>query len=141
MRTVLYLVLFLFLSGCFSTHYDRTENFSFLWKIGDLENAELEAARLAKEGPKRDRMLYYLEQGAVARMHANYPASISALDGASREYDRWYGPHLRTETRLSEEFLSTLGSAESKPYKSRIYERAMLRTYQAHNYLLAGDEA
>ena len=72
-------------------------------------------------------------------MHANYPASISALDGASREYNRWYGPHLRTETRLSEEFLSTLGSAESKPYKSRSYERAMLRTYQAHNYLLAGD--
>jgi hypothetical protein len=129
----------LFLSGCISTHYDRTENFSFLWKIGDLENAELEAARLAKDGPKRDRMLYYLEQGAVARMHANYPASISALDGASHEYDRWYGSHLRTETRLSEEFLSTLGSAESKPYKSRIYERAMLRTYQAHNYLLAGD--
>ncbi len=139
MRTVLYLVLFLFLSGCFSTHYDRTENFSFLWKIGDLENAELEAARLAKDGPKRDRMLYYLEQGAVSRMHANYPGSISALDGASREYDRWYGPHLRTETRLSEEFISTLGSAEYKPYKSRIYERAMLRTYQAHNYLLAGD--
>ena len=139
MRTVLYLVLFLFLLGCFSTHYDRTENFSFLWKIGDLENAELEAARLAREGPKRDRMLYYLEQGAVARMHANYPTSISALDGASREYDRWYGPHLRTETRLSEEFLSTLGSAELKPYKSRVYERAMLRTYQAHNYLLAGD--
>ena len=74
-------------------------------------------------------MLYYLEQGAVARMHANYPASISALDGASHEYDRRYGSHLRTETRLSEEFLSTLGSAESKPYKSRIYERAMLRTY------------
>ena len=75
MRTVLYPVLFLFLSGCFSTHYDRTENFSFLWKIGVLENAELEAARLAKEGPNRDRMLfYYLEQGAVARMHANYQA-------------------------------------------------------------------
>ena len=127
------------LFGCMVSHKERTERFSFFWKVGDLENAELEAARLAKEGPKRDRMLYYLEQGAVARMHANYPASISALDGASREYDRWYGPHLRTETRLSEEFLSTLGSAESKPYKSRIYERAMLRTYQAHNYLLAGD--
>ena len=76
------------LFGCMVSHKERTENFSFLWKIGDLENAELEAARLAKEGPKRDRMLYYLEQGAVARMHANYPASISALDGASREYEQ-----------------------------------------------------
>ena len=41
--------------------------------------------------------------------------------------------------KISEELLSTLGSAELKPYKSRIYERVMLRTYQAHNYLLEGD--
>ena len=137
--TIFFCVFFLFLIGCFSTHYDRTENFSFLWKVGDLRNAELEAARLAREGPKRDRMLYYLEQGAVARMHGNTAKSISALQGASREYDRWYGPHLYTQARITEEFLSTLGSAESKPYKSRIYERVMLRTYQAHNYLLAKD--
>jgi hypothetical protein len=35
------------MSGCMSSHYDRTENFQFLWKIGDLDRAEEEAARLA----------------------------------------------------------------------------------------------
>ena len=125
--------------GCVSTHYDRTENFQFLWKVGDLNQAGQEAARLAKDGPKRDRLLYYLEQGAVARMQSDPSNSIGALNGAALEYDRWFGPHLRTQTRVSEEFISTLGSAELKPYKSRIYERVMLRTYQAHNYLLNGD--
>ena len=72
-------------------------------------------------------------------MQGDRRGSISALKNAAMEYDRWFGLHLRTETRLSEEFLSTLGSAELKPYKSRIYERVMLRTYQAHNYLLDGD--
>jgi hypothetical protein len=125
--------------GCFSSHIDRTENFQFLWKIGDLKKAGEEAERLSQEGPKRDRLLYYLEQGAVERMQGDRTSSISALNNAGLEYDRWFGPHLRTETRLSEEFLSTLGSAELKPYKTRIYERVMLRTYQAHNYLLDGD--
>jgi hypothetical protein len=133
-------LLVLQFSGCFSSHYDRTENFQFLWKIGDLKKAETEAGRLSREGPKRDRLLYHLEQGTVARMQANLSTSVSAFNLAGVEYDHWFGPHLRTETRLSEEFLSTLGSAELKPYKSRIYERVMLRTYQAHNYLLEGDQ-
>jgi hypothetical protein len=132
-------LLVLQFSGCVSSHYDRTENFQFLWKIGDLKKAEAEAARLSREGPQRDHLLYHLEQGAVARMQSNLSTSLVAFNQAGDEYDRWFGPHLRTETRLSEEFLSTLGSAELKPYKSRIYERVMLRTYQAHNYLLDGD--
>ena len=125
--------------GCLSSHYDRTENFQFLWKIGDLDRAEEEAARLAQEGPKRDRLLYFLEEGAVSRMNSNTDQSIPALNQAALEYDRWFGPHLRTETRISEELLSTIGSAEYKPYKSRIYDRVMMRLYQAHNYLLTGD--
>ena len=104
-----------------------------------MQRAGDEANRLTKEGPKRDRLLYYLEEGAVARMQGDRKDSILALNNAAREYDRWFGPHLRTETKISEELLSTLGSAELKPYKSRIYERVMLRTYQAHNYLLEGD--
>ena len=110
-----------------SSHYDRTENFQFLWKIGDLDRAEEEASRLAQDGPKRDRLLYFLEEGAVSRMNSNTDQSIPALNQAAQEYDRWIGSHLRTETRLSEELLSTIGSAEYKPYKSRIYDRVMMR--------------
>ena len=139
MNNIFSIFILLFLSGCISSHYERTENFQFLWKIGDLEGAGKEAARLSRKGPKRDRLLYFLEEGGVARMNADTEQSIFTFKQAAREYDRWFGPHLRTETRVSEELLSTLGSAEYKPYKSRIYDRVMMRFYQTHNYLLSGD--
>ena len=44
--------------GCVSTHYDRSEKFSFSWKIGDLQSAVEEAEKLAKSGVSRDRLLY-----------------------------------------------------------------------------------
>ena len=126
MKLYKFCVVCLLFAGCFSSHYDRTENFNFLWKIGDLQRAGDEANRLTNEGPKRDRLLYYLEEGAVARMQGDRKDSILALNNAAREYDRWFGPHLRTETKISEELLSTLGSAELKPYKSRIYELSLI---------------
>jgi hypothetical protein len=47
---------------------------------------------------------------------------------------------LKSEKKISEELVSTLGSAEWKPYKSRVYERVMMRFYQAINYLQTGDK-
>jgi len=135
----IFIFCFFFITGCFSSHYERTENFSFLWKIGDLERAGEEASRLSREGPKRDRLLYHLEGGTIARMNGHAEGSVSELNQAATEYDRWFGPHLRTETRVTEELVSTLGSAEWKPYKSRIYDRVMMRFYQAHNHLLLGN--
>ena len=90
-------IFLLFLSGCVSSHYDRTENFQFLWKIGDLNKAGQEAERLSQGGPKRDRLLYYLEQGAVERMQRDRRGSISALKNAAMEYDRWFGRELITK--------------------------------------------
>ena len=126
--------------GCVSTHYDRSEKFSFSWKIGDLHSAVEEAEKLAKSGVSRDRLLYQLEEGAIKRIQGDLTGSIFSFQKVAEEYDRWFGVHLKSEKRISEEFLSTLGSAEWKPYKSRIYERVMMRYYQALNYLQEGDK-
>ncbi len=65
----LFLLIFFFsLLGCVSTHYDRSEKFSFSWKIGDLEGAVDEAEKLAEKGASRDRLLYRLEEGAIKRI-------------------------------------------------------------------------
>jgi uncharacterized protein len=126
--------------GCVSTHYDRSEKFSFSWKIGDLQSAVEEAEKLAETGVSRDRLLYQLEEGAIKRIQGDLKGSIFSFQKVAEEYDRWFGVHLKSEKRISEEFLSTLGSAEWKPYKSRIYERVMMRYYQALNYLQEGDK-
>jgi hypothetical protein len=121
--------------GCVSTHYDRSENFLFSWKIGDLKSAVSEAEKLSESGPKRDRLLYKLEEGSTKRLVGDLTGSVKAFREAAEEYDRWFGVHLKTETRISEQFSSVVGSAEWKPYKSRVYERVMMRFYQALNHL------
>ena len=123
-----------------SSHYDRTENFTFSWKVGDLEQAAKEAENLAKKGPSRDRMLYRLEEGATKRIQGNLQGSAEAFGKASLHYEKWLGAHLRARKSVSEELISTIGSAEWKPYKSRVYERVMLRMYQALNFLSLGKD-
>ncbi len=123
-----------------SNYYDRTENFTFAWKIGDFRQAALEAEKLAESGPSRDRMLYRLEEGSVKRLQNDPSGSIRAFDWAGQHYDKWFGVHLKEQSKLSEELIATIGSPEWKPYKSRVYERVMLRLYQALNYLQIEDE-
>lgn len=129
-----FLVLFI-ISGCVSSHYDRSEKFQFSWKIGDFKSAAIEAENLSQSGPQRDLLLYKLEEGTVKRIAGDLTGSVVALQEASAEFDRWFGVHLKTESRVSEAFSSVIGSAEWKPYKSRVYERVMMRVYQALNYL------
>jgi uncharacterized protein len=134
-KVCLFFLVPLFFHGCVSTHYDRSENFQFSWKIGDFKSAAIEAENLSQNGSKRDRLLYKLEEGSVKRLAGDLDGSVMALEEASAEYDRWFGVHLKTEARVSEAFSSVVGSAEWKPYKSRVYERVMMRVYQALNYL------
>ena len=65
-----------FLFGVLSNTYDRSEKFSFSWKIGDLEGAVDEAEKLAEKGASRDRLLYRLEEGAIKRIKGDYEGSI-----------------------------------------------------------------
>lgn len=138
-RMIIFLSSFLFF-GCVNTHYDRSENFLFSWKIGDLKSATIEAEKLSQSGPKRDRLLYKLEEGSTKRLGGDLTGSVEAFQDAAREYERWFGIHLKTEARISEQFSSVVGSAEWRPYKSRVYERVMMRLYQALNYLQVGDK-
>ena len=84
-------------------------------------------------------MLYRLEEGATKRQ-GNLQGSAEAFDKASLHYEKWLGAHLRARKSVSEELISTIGSAEWKPYKSRVYERVMLRMYQALNFLSLGKD-
>ncbi|MFP6894378.1 MAG: hypothetical protein VCA18_11545 [Opitutales bacterium] len=127
------------LSGCVTNHYDRTEEFQFSWKVGDVQGAAEQASELAKKGPKRDRLLYLLEEGSARRAAGDAVGSRLAFSAAEENYKRWFGAHHKTPFRLSEQFASVVGSAEWKPYKTRIYERVMMWLYQALNYMEIGD--
>ena len=135
-----FIILTALFSSCVTNYYDRTESFTFSWKIGDFEQASQEIEKLAESGPKRDRMLYRMEEGAIKRLQNDFEGSIRAISLAGDFYEKWFGVYLQSQTKISEELASTIGSKEWKPYKSRVYERVMLRVYQALNYLQLGKE-
>ena len=92
--------LFLLSFGCVSTYYDRTEKFTFSWKIGDLDSASVEAEKLSVDGPSRDRLLYQLEEATIKRMKGDIDGSIHSFNKVSDEYARWFGAHLKTEKKI-----------------------------------------
>ena len=78
------------LSGCVTNHYDRTEEFQFSWKVGDVQGAAEQASELAKKGPKRDRLLYLLEEGSARRAAGDAAGSRLAFLAAEENYKRWF---------------------------------------------------
>ena len=95
------------------SYKDRAENFRFLWKIGDAEGAAREMADLADQAPRRDRLLFRLEEGAVKRLNLDAMGSAEAFEKAEADIFRYFGGHLRTPTRLSVEVMGILGSPRS----------------------------
>ncbi len=125
--------------GCVS-HVDRTENFRFLWKIGDTERAAQEISGLADKSPRRDRILYRLEEGSVKRVNFDSPGSANAFEKAEAGINRYFGGHLKTSLNLPSEVIGLLGTPETQPYVSRVYDRVMINLYQALNYFQMDDD-
>ncbi|MBG30450.1 MAG: hypothetical protein CMI31_10685 [Opitutae bacterium] len=131
--------LFFFLLGGCSTSVDRTEKFRFLWKIGDAQGASQEMSALAEKAPRRDRLLYRLEEGVVKRLNLDTTGSAQAFEKAEQEIAKYFGVHLKTQVNLSSEVIGILGSPASSPYVSRVYDRVLVNLYQSLNYFQLGD--
>jgi len=125
--------------GCISS-IDRAENFRFLWKIGDAEGAAREMTDLAERAPRRDHLLYRLEEGAVKRVNLDSAGSVEAFEKAQVEISRYFGVHLTTSANLPAEVIGIVGSPTSTPYVSHVYDRVMVNLYQGLNYFQLGDE-
>jgi uncharacterized protein len=125
--------------GCVS-YVDRVENFRFLWKIGDAEGAAHEMNGLADASPRRDRLLYRFEEGAVKRLNQDTTGSVQAFEQAESEISRYFGSHLTTSVNLPREVIGIVGSPATTPYYSRVYDRVMVNLYQSLNYFQMRDE-
>ncbi|MED6315046.1 MAG: hypothetical protein VX704_08425 [Verrucomicrobiota bacterium] len=80
-------------------------------------------------------MIWLLEQGAALRANNQIKESIYAFERAEkrmRHYDS------QAKIRVSKEATALAVNLESVPYEGRGYDRVMLNTYQALNYLHLG---
>jgi len=126
----------LFLVGC-QSYNQQSSDLSSAWKAGDLPTAVAEVqtqAEKAKDG--RDELLWRLEEGAILRAADQPVESTEALDRAdaiASQYEE------EAKVKLGSETVAIFTNQATLPYRGRAYDKIMMNTYKALNYLELGD--
>jgi hypothetical protein len=128
-------VVGLFATGC-QTYREQNHVIQY-WQRGDLTNAVVEAARMArKNSDNKDAVIWRLEQGAVLRANGQYDDSNKAFDAAQEKID---GYAQKAKVRLGQETGALISNQAELDYEGRAYDGIMLNTYEALNYLALGE--
>lgn len=110
------------------------------WNVGDFQGASATATKYAskqKSETDRDAVIWRLEQGATLRAAGQYKESIAAFDTAEEGSDVFDGKS-KGKTAVNES-LSLLTNPTMLPYDGYAYDKIMLNTYKAADYLQLGD--
>jgi len=125
----------LLLAGC-ASYESQTGSFRGAWNGGNTaQAAQIANLEVGKRNGSRDAVVWFLEQGAALRADGLFAASNHAFEQAEAQiafYDR------QAKVRLSREAGGLLTNLAALPYEGRGYDRVMLNTYQALNYLQLG---
>ena len=136
MRLVFHLgIALLLMTGCAS--YERqTAAFRGAWNAGNVQKAsELANMQVYDKSDSHDGVIWLLEQGAALRANNQIKESIYAFERAEKRMRHYES---QAKIRVSKEATALAVNLESVPYEGRGYDRVMLNTYQALNYLHLG---
>ena len=97
--------------------------------------AELANVQVYDRSDSRDGVIWLLEQGAALRANDQLPESIYAFDRAEKRMQYYES---QAKVRVSKETTALVVNLATVPYEGRGYDRVMLNTYQALNYLRLG---
>jgi hypothetical protein len=133
------LVLLLFsglVCGC-ASYNDATEAMMAAWTRGEAGEANSIATEAAQaEGWGRDAGLLWLEAGTSARADGDFAGSRLAFEAAQAAFERY---DAQPRLSLTQQTASLLVNPTLVTYEPFGYDRIMLSTYQALNYLALGD--
>lgn len=122
-------------TGC-RTYRDQSASMREAWVRGDFERAAKQyEARATKKDDGRDGVIWHLEAGASLRALGKYAGSNAEFDEAAaqiEEYER------KARVRVGNEVGATFSNQQNLPYEGRSYDKIMLHTYKALNYLALG---
>jgi len=136
MRWIFHLgIALLLMTGCAS--YERqTAAFRGAWNAGNVQKAsELANMQVYDKSDSHDGVIWLLEQGAALRANNQIKESIYAFERAEKRMRHYES---QAKIRVSKEATALAVNLESVPYEGRGYDRVMLNTYQALNYLHLG---
>lgn len=132
-RSALFLIFSLLtLSGC-QSYTAQSGKMVNAWRIGNLEEAVAAAQTEAeKRAAGRDALIWRLEEGTVKRGAGMYEESNYAFELAEEAVERW---EEEAKVKVATEARAAITNQATLPYRGRSYDKIMMNTYQALNYL------
>lgn len=130
-------VLVLLLAAGCTTYRDQTGSMRAQWEQGQFaEAAATFEKRANKKDDGKDSVIWQLEAGAALRAVGRFDDSNRYLDHAAVQIDAF---EEKAKVRVGSQVAATMSNQQSLPYEGRSYDKIMLHTYKALNYLALGD--
>lgn len=125
----------LFTAGC-ATYSDQTKGVTDAIVGGNVVQAADEFGKHADACDKKDMVLFHLEAGALYHATGNFTNSNRHLEAAGTQIDVFEG---QAKVKVGLEFLGLMSNQQNLPYEGRAYDKVMLYTYRALDYLALGE--
>ena len=123
-------------TGC-QTYSTQNKKSGDLWTQGQVKAAAAEfAAKATKEKDSKDTVIWRLEEGAALRADNQFKESNTALEAAEEKVNKF---DEGAKVKVGSEAVALLSNLANLPYEGRAYDKIMLNTYKALNYLQLGE--
>lgn len=134
--TALAAIAALFGSGC-TTYKQQSQGMTQHWRMGNYTAAAAEFGKKAQDKAKgKDAVIWRLEQGTALRAANQIPESNTAYDAAEEKINQY---EEEAKVKIGREAAATMSNQANLPYRGYAYDKIMLNTYKALNYLQLGD--
>lgn len=123
-------------TGC-QTYKEQNKKSADLWRQGQVKAAVGEfTAKATKEKDSKDTVIWRLEEGAALRADGQFKESNTALEAAEEKVNKF---DEGAKIKVGSETVALLSNQANLPYEGRAYDKIMLNTYKALNYLHLGE--
>ena len=127
------------LGGCATFRsYDNELNPTLAMAASGRVEAALRELDSRNKSNSRD-LLYYFERGELLRLKSDYPDSQAAWANADTRVQAWEATAKSDPARLLSTMSSYVVNDKLRPYEGHDYEKVMLTTRMAMNFLAEGD--
>lgn len=126
----------LFATGC-TTYKDQNKKSADLWRSGQVKAAAAEfSVKATKEKDSKDTVIWRVEEGAALRADGQFKESNAALEVAEEKINKF---DEGAKVKIGSEAVALLSNLATLPYEGRAYDKIMLNTYKALNFLQLGE--
>lgn len=134
---LLFLILASLAGGGCKTYQQQSAHLYDLWRRGEVDKAADGYARMAqKKEYGKDQIIWKLEEATAERAAGKIGDSLTTFDAAEARIDEY---ERQAEVKLASETAAMVSNQANLPYRGKAYDKIMLNTYKALDYLELGN--